>query len=142
VRLAKAIVPAVMFVAGCGGGDGDGGGDSAAAAVGTARAALLDGDGDRACEQFAPEARRSLAAVLAAWTGGSRLAACEDVARSVGRLVSPLDRRRIEEMALQVQNQTPDSATVRVVGEASVPGAGLAVRVERRDGRWLIVGWE
>lgn len=130
-----------FLLAGCGGG-GDEGGTSPTATVGAARSALLDGDGQRACEQFTDDARRSLAGVLSAWTGGSRLTPCEEVARSVERLVSPFDRRRIEGMDLRMETAGEDRAVVRVVGESSVPGAGLAVRLERHDGRWLIAGWE
>ena len=130
-----------LLLAGCGGGS-DEGGASPTATVDAARSALLDGDGQRACEQFTDDARRSLAGVLSAWTGGSRLTPCEDVARSVKRLVSPFDRRRIESMELRMEAGGEDGAVVRVVGDASVPGAGLAVRLERREGRWLIAGWE
>lgn len=111
------------------------------AAVAEAREGLLDGDGQKACDQFTESARRRLAATLAALAGGSPTAPCDQVAGSVKALIPPLDRARVKDLALDVAALQATSAVVGVRGDEGVPGSGLIVQLVKEDGRWLISGW-
>jgi hypothetical protein len=140
MRVGALLTCALIAASGCGS-EPQSDAKAAPGAVAKARTGLLEGDGKKACDQFTEPARRQLTATLAAIAGGSVLVPCAEVAGSVKRLIPPLDRRRIENLGLQLSAIQGSTAIVQVQGDPSIPGAGLTVDLQKRDGRWLISGW-
>ena len=100
MRATTVITLAFVLAAGGCGGEPKPDREAAPDTVADARDALMDGDGEKACDQFTEAARRQLSVTLAALAGGSPMAPCDQVAGSIKALIPPVDRARVNEPVL------------------------------------------
>jgi cyclophilin family peptidyl-prolyl cis-trans isomerase len=121
-----AALVAAALVAGCGTSDQD----KIAAVLRDYNAALVDGDGKKACALFDDAGRRRLVSSLKQLAPRSSATACEGLVKDVSSTISANDGKRIKGIKIR---------DVRVKGARATAQSGVRTTLVKQGGSWKIV---